>query len=250
MATARMLCSTEELLERETAYIDSLLQQRVDGVIMFPREHSRANVRRLLREQVPVVLVERELSRLPVHQVMIKNYEGAYEGMRHLIDLGHQEIGILMAYFDPFPIHDRLQGALNALRDAGLPQRTEYIKIVMSPGPRFQIGYQQALELIAQPTLPTAIFALTDELAVGALHALSGNKVRVPEDVSLLGFDNIPLASYILPALTTVEQPASRIGETAGRILLSALEDDTSEVQRIAVMTRLIVRDSTAPPRS
>ena len=244
-----LLCSTEELVERETAYIDSLLQQRVDGVIMFPREHSQGNVRRLLRQQVPIVLVERELFSLPVHHVTVKNYEGAYEGMRHLIELGHREIGILMAYFDPFPIHHRLQGALNAMRDAGLPQRAEYIKIVMSTEPRFQIGYQQALELIAQPTLPTAIFALMDELAVGALHALSGHNVQIPEEVSVLGFDNIPLAAFILPALTTVEQPARQIGETAGHILLNAMEHDTGEVQHVAVPTRLILRASTAPQR-
>lgn len=243
-----LLCSTEESLERETAYINSLLQQRVDGVIMFPRDHSRDNVERLLQEQVPVVLVERELANLAVHQVTVKNYDGAYAGMRHLIDLGHREIGVLMAYFDPFPIHHRLRGALDALRDAGLPQREAYIKSVLSTDARFELGYQQVLELLKLDTLPTAIFAMTDELAIGALHALSKHNVRVPEDVSIIGFDDIPMASFILPALTTIQQPAMQIGETAGRILLKALEDDSGDVQRVALPTRLIVRDSTAPP--
>jgi LacI family transcriptional regulator len=154
-----------------------------------------------------------------------------------------------MAYFDPFPIHYRLQGALDALRDAGISQQPEYLKSVISTEPRFEVGYRQMLELLQQPALPTAIFAMTDELAIGALHALSGHRVRVPEDISIIGFDNIPMASFILPALTTIEQPAMQIGETAGRILLKALEDDSSGVQRVALPTRLIVRDSTAPPR-
>ena len=241
-----LLCSTEEALERETAYIDSLLQQQVDGVIMFPREHSRANVKRLLNANVPVVLVERELKNLPVHHVLVDNFEGGSLAARHLIELGHREIGLMTAVIDPYPIQNRLDGALAALREAGISVPDERLMIVRSSEPRFQIGYRFGQAIAQLTKRPTAIFALTDELAVGAMHALTENGIRVPEDMSIIGFDNVPLASFVIPALTTVEQPASQIGKTAGTILLRSLEGGSDEVEHISLSTTLIVRDSTA----
>ncbi len=241
-----LLCSTEEALERETAYIDSLLQQQVDGVIMFPREHSRDNVKRLLNAEVPVVMVEREVKNLPVHHVLVDNYAGGYTAVRHLTELGHREIVLMTAIIDPFPTQYRLDGALTALRDAGIGMPDEYLMRVISAEPRFQIGYRLGLAIVRLPKRPTAIFALTDELAIGALHALIENGIRVPEDMSVIGFDNIPLASFVIPALTTIAQPASQIGETAGTILLRALEGSGNPVERVTLETTLIVRDSTA----
>jgi LacI family transcriptional regulator len=241
-----LLCSTEEALERETAYIDSLLQQQVDGVIMFPREHSRENVKRLLKAEVPVVLVERELKHLPVHHVLVNNFQGGYRAARHLVELGHKEIGLMTAVIDPYPIQNRLEGALAALRDAGIPLPDEWMMTIRSSAPRFQIGYRFGEAIARLAKRPTAIFALTDELAVGAMHALNDKRIRVPEDMSIVGFDNIPLASFVIPALTTVEQPASQIGETAGTILLRSLEGESDTVEYVSLETRLIVRDSTA----
>jgi DNA-binding LacI/PurR family transcriptional regulator len=241
-----LLCSTEEALERETAYIDSLLQQQVDGVIMFPREHSRENVKRLLNAGVPVLLVERELKHLPVHHVLVNNYAGGYQAVRHLIDLGHRDIALMTAVIDPYPIQNRLDGALAALRDAKLTLPHEYMMSVRGGEPRFQIGYRFGQAVARLPKRPTAIFALTDELAVGAMHALTENGIRVPEDMSIIGFDNIPLASFVIPALTTVEQPASQIGEMAGTILLRSLQGGSEKIESVTLETTLIVRDSTA----
>jgi LacI family transcriptional regulator len=242
-----LLCSTDEALQKETAYVDSLLQQRVDGVIMFPREHSRKNVERLLNENVPVVLVERELPDLPVHQVSVTNYDGGYAGMRHLIELGHREIGLFTAYTNRFPMRDRLQGAMDALHDAGISQRPEHFQAINTDDPRIEIGYRCATAILKQSSRPTAIFALTDEIAIGALHAMIGHGVKVPDDLSLIGFDNIPMASFVVPALTSVAQPIVQMGETAGEILMRALEDGSEEVQRITLETTLVVRNSTGP---
>lgn len=241
-----LLCSTEEAVERETAYIDSLLQQQVDGVIMFPREHSRENVKRLLNAGVPVVAVERVLKHLPVHHVLVNNYGGGYQAVQHLVALGHRAIALMTAIIDPFPVQYRLDGALTALRDAGLPLPPEYFMSLVSDEPRFQIGYRFGQAIARLPNRPTAIFALTDELAVGAMHALTENGIRIPEDMSIIGFDNIPLASVVIPALTTIDQPASQIGEIAGTILLRSLEGGGGTVESVTLETTLIVRDSTA----
>jgi LacI family transcriptional regulator len=243
-----MLCSTEESLERETAYIESLLQQRVDGVIMFPREHSRENVERLLKENIPVVLIERKLPDLPVHHVMVTNYEGGYIGMRHLIDLGHREIALFTAYTNRFPMRERIQGALDALSDARIEMPPERYLTIDTDEPRFEIGYREALTLLNQKSRPTAIFALIDEIAIGALNALFGSDIKVPQEISLIGFDNIPLASIVFPALTTVAQPTVQMAETAAAIMLRALEGSIEQVEQIMLETKLVIRNSTAPP--
>ena len=243
-----LLCSTEESLEKETAYIESLLQQRVDGVIMFPRAHSRDNVERLLKQNIPVVMIERKLPDLPVHHVLVKNYEGGYLGMRHLIDLGHRHIALIASYFETYPLSERIQGALDAKRDAGIAMDGDDFLAIQTDERRFEIGYQFAVQLLKRRTRPTAIFAMTDELAIGVLHGLARNGIKVPDEISVLGFDNIPLAPFIYPALTTVDQPAALMAETAGAVLLRALQDGTDEIEYISLPTKLVVRDSTAPP--
>ncbi len=243
-----LLCSTEESLEKETAYIESLLQQRVDGVIMFPRAHSRQNVERLLKQDIPVVMIERKLPDLPVHHVLVKNYEGGYIGMRHLIDLGHRNIALIAAYFETYPISERIQGALDAKRDAGIALNPKDFLTIHSDERRFEIGYRLAVELLERKTRPTAIFAMTDELAIGVLHALAGNGIKVPDEISVMGFDNIPLAPFIYPALTTIDQPAALMAETAGAVLMRALQDGAVDVEYIMLPTSLVVRDSTAAP--
>jgi LacI family transcriptional regulator len=243
-----LLCSTEESLERETAYVESMLEQRVDGVIMFPREHSRENVERLLKAKVPVVLVERKLPDLPVHHIMVTNYEGGYMGMRHLIDLGHREIALFTAYSDRFPMRERTQGAIDALGDAGIELLPEHFLTIDTDESRFEIGYREAMMILKEKSRPTAIFALIDEIAIGALHALNGSGIKVPEEMSLIGFDNIPLASVVFPALTTVAQPTLQMAETAGAILLHTLENVSEGIECMTLNTELMVRDSTAPP--
>jgi len=243
-----LLCSTEESLEKETAYIESLLQQRVDGVIMFPRAHSRENVERLLKQDIPVVMIERKLPDLPVHHILVKNYEGGYIGMRHLIDLGHRNIALIAAYFETYPLSERIQGALDAKRDAGIALNPEDFLSIKSEERRFEIGYQLAVELLKRRTRPTAIFAMTDELAIGVLHALARNGIKVPDEISVIGFDNIPLAPFIYPALTTVDQPAAQMAETASAVLMRALQDGTADVEYVMLPTKLVVRDSTAAP--
>jgi len=243
-----LLCSIEESLEKETAYIESILQQRVDGVIMFPRAHSRENVERLLKENIPVVMIERKLPDLPVHHVLVRNYEGGYIGMRHLIDLGHRDIALVAAYFETYPMSERIQGALDAERDAGITLRPENVLIIESSERRFEIGYRVGNELLKRKTRPTAIFATTDELAIGILHALARNGVKVPEEISVIGFDNVPLAPFVYPALTTIDQPAVEMAETAAAILMRALQNGAGQAEYIMLQTKLVERDSTAPP--
>ena len=239
-----VFCSTEENPAKEREYMAMLLGQRVDAAIYFlAGEDRRENVEHLLGHGVPVVLLERALPDLPVSHVLVENFRGAYEGCRYLIELGHEHIGVISTGLETIP-RDRLRGAEHALSEFGAHSDVRIIEGM----PDFDTGYQAGLSMLQDRPRPTAIFALTDSIAVGVLHAADEVGVRVPEQLSVLGFDDIPLASYIIPPLTTVAQPIYRIGETAAQIVLEHLLGTNVRPQRITLPAKLTVRRSTAPP--
>jgi LacI family transcriptional regulator len=246
------LCSAEEDPEKESAYLEMLLRQRVDGVILVPTGRSLSNVERLLRTKLPVVLVDRDLPQLQIDRVLSDNVQGAYQVARHLLGLGHQRIAVVGAEPHSESIARRLTGVRQALGEAGIRPTEE--RLATSTGEQFQLGFVTAQRLLRQRPPPTAVIALTDMLAVGVLHGAWKAGLQLPEDLSVTGFDDIPLASYVLPELTTVAQPITQMGERAVHRLLQLVQErlvrlaaDPELKPECAVLpTRLIVRSSTA----
>lgn len=238
-----LLCSTEENPEKEQAYVDMLLTQQVDAIIYFPSiTGSERNLQRIVERGIPVVLIERALPEFAVSRVLITNFQGGYDGARHLIALGHTHIGVICANLESMPV-ERLSGVQKAFTEARVNSDVR----IMSRGSAFETGYEAALDMLQKQPRPTAIFALADSIAVGTLHAAAHLGIRVPEELSVIGFDNISLASFVIPPLTTVAQPIYAIGESAVRILLRQLQQPDSEPETVTLNTELIVRDSTAP---
>jgi len=238
-----LLCSTEEQPDKERAYVDMLLTQQVDAFIYFPSiAGSQANLRRIVERGIPVVLIERSFAELEVSRVLISNFQGGYDGAQHLIALGHTHIGVICANLASMPV-ERLSGAQQALAEAGVDAEVR----IMSRGSDFEAGYEAALDMLQRPGRPTAVFALADSIAVGVLHAAAYLDLRVPEDLSVVGFDNISLAAFVIPPLTTVAQPIYAIGEAAVRILLHQLQDPGAAPETVMLNTELVVRQSTAP---
>ena len=241
-----LICSAEENQEKEDAYIEMLIRQRVNGVILVPTGQSAENVHRLLEQQVPVVLADRDLPDLAISRVLNDNFHGGYEGARHLLSLGHRRIGVIGGPDYSYPMRQRINGIRQAFRDA----RVAHDPDLMSIGTlqQFEMGYTAARSLLSKSPRPTAIFALTDVMAVGVLHAAYEEGLRLPEELSVMGFDDIPLASYSIPELTTIAQPIYDMGESAARILLRQMQKPDSPVESVMLQTRLIVRQSTVPP--
>lgn len=238
-----LICSAEESLENEIAHVDLFMRQRVDGVIIVPTGHSTENVRRFLERSVPVVIVDRDLPGLQgVHRVLIDNYSGGYSGMRYLLDLGHRRIGVISGQAYSEPMNHRLRGVRRALTDARL--NADERLFVASDLQQFDMGYSAANQLLDLPDPPSAIFALTDVMAVGAIHAAARRGLDVPGDLSVIGFDNIPLASYFIPALTTVAQPIQQMGEYASHTVLDALHNPNMLPTDTLLPTELVVRQS------
>ena len=241
------LCSAEEDAAEESAYLDMLLSQRVDGLILVPTGQSMANVQRVLQVNGCVVLVDRDLPMLKIDRVLSDNFAGAYNLTRHLIDLGHRRIGIITAPQHSGSIARRIAGINHALLEAGV-QQEEHL-FVEGGLEQFQLGFTITQQFLQSSRPPTAVIALTDVIAVGALHAAWKAGLSLPRDLSVTGFDDIPLARYTMPELTTAAQPVFEMGRKAALRLLLRIQKPDLKVRRTLLPIGLVIRGSTAPAR-
>jgi LacI family transcriptional regulator len=213
----------------------------IDGAIVASTSLDDSLIPNLLQDRVPFVSVGRHPDKR-VHYVDSDNAGGARMAMEHLIRLGHRRIATITGRLDIVSGYDRLQGYRQALEARGIPADDALI----ANGDFTERGGVTAMqELLAAE--PTAVFVANDSMAVGALRALRAADLRVPQDVAVVGFDDIPIASAIDPALTTVRQPIERLGGMAVEILLSVLEaslQDEGPTHRIILPTELVVRAS------
>lgn len=202
--------------------------------------------------KIPAIVLEKPLiddtgRDIPsaVPYVASQNREGAREGVRYLLELGHRRIAYIGGT-ESTQSRLRFLGYCDALVSQGLPVRAEY---VCAGNWTWDSGYQRALSLWALPERPTAIFCANDNMALGALCALRGQGALVPEDVSLLGFDDIPAAMHSLPPLSTVRQPTRQMVQTAFDLLLRAMRGAEEGISSQLLPTELVLRGSCVPPR-
>lgn len=249
-----LICSAEESAEKEDAYIDMLLSRRVDGTILVPTGHTARHIKHLVEQKVPVVLVDRDLPKLTnIHRVLSNNYQGAYDAMRLLIDLGHRHIGVISGPPHSGAMVQRIRGTKQALADVGRELPAEMLITASQEQAKeglFRTGYVMAHKLLHEQPQLTAIFALTDVMAIGVLHAAAELEMRLPDDLSVVGFDNIDLAAYSMPELTTVAQPVAEMGATASQILLRQMHSGQTNIESIMLDTTLVIRKSTTKPRA
>ncbi len=239
-----LLCHSDDSVDREAEEIELLREHRVAGLIITPA-HDRDNIDIFLglqKDRIPFVLVDKYLEGLECNFVGTDDRQGAYEAVTHLIKLGHKRIAYIMGEKNASSTRDRLKGYQDALIENNIICDPELI--VGGDGFIEEYGYKAAKELLTLNRKPTAIFAITDMAAVGALQAITESGLRVPEDIALIGFcDNKGAATLSVP-LTTVRQPAREIGRQAARILLDEIENGIDEPKRIALKTELIIRKS------
>jgi LacI family transcriptional regulator len=191
---------------------------------------------------MPVVVVDRELPGAHVDLVVTDNAGGGWSATRHLIDLGHQRIGYITAPSDLTLSEYRSTGYRKALEEAGIAADES---LVVRGDFDFKSGYRAARQLLANDNQPTAIFASNDIMAIGAICAAVESGLQVPQDLSVVGYDDIPLASYSNPPLTTIAQPNYDMGVRAASLLLERLHDPGRPSQRIVLDVELRIRRST-----
>jgi DNA-binding LacI/PurR family transcriptional regulator len=235
-----LLCNTDGKSLRELRYMNLMLERRVDGVIVGAL--SNEEVSRLARKKnMPLVILEHP--RLPEHDVVYAdNIQGSYEAVKYLIELGHTRIAHITINPESIIVRERIEGYKKALEDAKIPFDENLLKIFYD-----QVNEETAInELFSLPNPPTAIFAFSDFMAIQIMKILIKRGIRIPQDISIVGFDDT-LANLTIPELTTVSQPFYEMGVKAAEVLIERLKNPDLPIQHIKLPTKLVIRDSTAP---
>jgi LacI family transcriptional regulator len=240
-----VLCSTNRSVEKASWYMDTLLKARVDGVVIVGGGSTRlaSFLRPLATYGTQVVVIGRH--NLPFPSVQVDNVGAARQATEYLLSLGHKAVGCITGPADSYTVQDRLAGYRAALGAHGLRVHARYI---VEGDFEEASGYAGARQLLEARDRPTAILAANDRSAVGVLAALKDANVAVPGEMSVIGFDDIPLASFLRPALTTVAVPSSQLGREAVLLLEKGGVGSAAELRQLDV--QLIVRDSCRPPRA
>lgn len=227
---------------REVAAVRSFQERRVDGVIVMASRVGALYMPLLAELQVPIVLVDNQHPGVFAHSISIDDRGGAGLAVSHLLALGHRRIGYIGDRHGMQSDVDRLDGYAEALAAAGI----EFSRVYVAQGNGRPDGGLDAMRtLLALKEPPTAVFCYNDMTAIGALRALYQAGCRVPEDVSVVGFDDLQMAPFLEPPLTTVRQPKAEMGQRAASILMDLLEGKELDTQ-ITVAGELVVRQSTA----
>jgi DNA-binding LacI/PurR family transcriptional regulator len=249
-----VLCNTDERLDKERAYLGVLREKRVDGIILAATTTETSHIQRLVEGGIRLVLIDRGVPGLLVPSVQVDNFGGMYEATRYLLSIGHRRIGMITGGMAISTARERQAGFEAAMRDGGVFGQDGPDQLLMvEAGRTTEGGYSAALRLWDGPERPTAIIAWSNMTSTGLLLALHERGVHVPDDVSVIGFDDLPQFAFLDHALTVVEQPTYELGRQACELLLRLLDreaDVPAEPIEIRLPTRLILRDSCRPAPS
>jgi LacI family transcriptional regulator len=242
-----VLCPTMHQHDREVGLLERLMRGTTDGAILMLPEESGEELELLQSQGFPFVVVDpRERPPEGIPCVSAMHAAGAMQATKHLLALGHRRIGAITGSPGWYAMEERLSGFHGALAAAGIladPELIEYGDWQIEP------GMDAAERLLSRDDRPTAIFAFNDNIAIGVLHAARRLGLSVPDDLSVVGFDDTAQATIVMPALTTVRQPLAELGRTGVSLLTRLLEGQRIDALRMELSTRLVVRETTAPPK-
>ena len=242
------LCNTDESVEREHRVVASLVDKRVDGLLMAPATEHAEPPSYLLATGVPTVFIDRHLADGGFDSVLVDNEGGAAQAVAHLTSLGHERIAMISGPLETTPGRGRYEGFVEAMRVAGLETRPEHAVISDF---RTTGGYQSMMRLLAVRPQPTAVFVANNLMAMGALRAIHDLGLRIPDAISFISFDGLDLNELLDPPLTFIDRPMEEQGVLAMRLLLSRIEHhDMGPARTIRLETRLKLGASCAPPAS
>ncbi|RTE53693.1 LacI family transcriptional regulator [Arenibacter aquaticus] len=230
---------------KQSEMLTTMSQFGVDGVLMsLARKTTYVDDALRILNRMPLVLFDKVSSKIPCTQIVINEEEAAFNAVEHLIGLGKKRIAIMKETENSYNSEKRYAGYLRALNQYGLPVdekiilSTEDISLVQ--------GKRLANILLSMKNRPDAIFAITDNAAIGAIKALNKFKIKIPEEIAVVGFSNSINSTIISPTLTTVDQPGDKIGRTAVKYLIEEIENPKNDLltKTVEIKTNLVVRDS------
>lgn len=238
-----ILCNSEGDLEKQQTYTNVLIENRVAGILFVAAGVSTELVNELGQRRVPLVIVDREVPGVKADTVLTNHAQGGCLATQHLIDLGHRRIACIAGNSEVSPSAERVTGYRETLKKNGI----SFDECLVVKGDfQYESGYEATRQLLQLSRPPTAVFACNDLMAVGCISAARELGLRVPDDLSVVGFDDVRLASFTNPPLTTIVQPKVEIGTLATQMLLERLADLEAPSRFKRLDTKLCVRRSTA----
>lgn len=241
-----LLQARAPLPDEEMFYTKLLREQKVDGIILVsPRDISINDLQAIQSDALPCILIEGDPD---THLACIvpNNYRGGYLATKHLIEHGHYRIAHITGPEHWRPCQERLRGYRDALDEAGIHFDP---KLVIAGNLTIEQSYTLTTELLKSSPLPTALFAINDYTAIGAMKAIHDASMKIPDDISVIGFDNILVSGYLRPALTTIANPVYQMGELAAQRLIQMIETKTIDNTFMELPVKLIERESTGANR-
>ena len=238
-----VLCNTDEDPARERLYLDIMLAERVAGTIVAPVAEVDNHCHVLLDDGIPVVAMDRRMRDLDVDTVVVTNFAGAYQAVSHLIQEGHRRIGFIGGILQATTGRERYEAYKKALDDHGISLEEDLMTVGDS---RQDSGYRLALQLLGLKEPPTALFAANNRMVLGALIAIQERGLRIPQNIAVVGFDDMPWAALLNPPLTVVAQPTYELGQMATEMLIARIAAPNRPIQNITLNTTLIVRKSSS----
>lgn len=229
---------------RDSTAVRFMLEKRVDGAIVLAHNITDEILRAAAGERFPIVVMDRVISGEGLVNVLVDGEHGGYSATRHLIDKGHRSIAYISGPANSYDNTLRYQGYQRAMQEAGLEEKTKW---KLSGNFVREGGYKATKMMLMQGEMPSAVFYGNDEMAVGGMKALEEAGISVPDDLSVIGFDDIQLSEYVQPSLTTIRQPMYESGSLAGHLLFQKLNGDPVNdfyklkielIERQSVLTR------------
>lgn len=236
-----MLCNSSNDKAREDLYVEELLHRAVDGLIIAsPNILLSGVINRMEEKRAPYILLDRQRNPRPEGNITIDDFKGGFMATEHLIKLGHRKIGIIISDTSFYNVHERYEGYLACMKEYKLTVQDSWI---VSGDQTMNAGYLATQKLLKENV--TAIFATNDLMAMGTYRAALEKGLVVPDNLSVIGFDDIELSEYMTPPLTTIRQPIYRIGEVAAELLLKNIQNPTEKLEDRLLDISLINRSST-----
>jgi LacI family transcriptional regulator len=241
-----VVCITDHSVERERRYFELIASERMAGAIVTPASSERSDLAPLRRQGLPVVLVDRRLPREGgVDTVLVDNHWGALQAVRHLIDSGYERVACVSGPLHTTTGSERLAGYTAALEEAGMDVDAGLIRVADF---READGYQAAMELLALRRPPDALFVANNVMTLGALRAINECRLRMPDQIGVVGFDDMPWAPLVQPPLSAVAQPIYELGHATARLLLRRIAGEAFEPVTVSLRPALRIRGTSVKP--
>ncbi|MCI1209517.1 MAG: LacI family transcriptional regulator [Treponema sp.] len=236
-----ILCNTDNDMRQQSLYTDMLISKQVDGAIIISSDYSVNDINKFKQYSIPLVIADRESTDESVDSILVDNEKGAYQAVSYLLGLNLDTIACVTGPERVISSNQRLEGYKKALRDAG---KTVDEKYIFTGDFHFEGGIAAFEYFEKLPKIPDGVFALNDMMALGFIHRAISGGIKIPEQISVMGFDNTQLSKIMLPQLSTVAQPIEELAEISIRKLLEQIDHIETPVKKVILDPYLVIRDS------